>query len=258
MGNPSDLAAEPSGAAQEAWGAQPAPATRWHCLPGPRGGWGLRMTFPLRLPDLVFPSDWCEGPRPTPQLAAGRAWLCGLKQVPLPLWASARGCLLSSQWHVPPGSGWGGLWANCGPVSLKCNSLSSRLPSGWGRLLDLHLLSPAPVHLSTCLHHKGHLRKALLVPHRRKGGRATDWLPPGFRSRQNPLPYAPTARPAPSTLLCSPLHPQDFFHLFIYAVFKKKEEELTQCCRARGSSHAPRNTPVTSDVMPKPLPTPCR
>lgn len=106
------------------------------------------MTFPLRLPDLVFPSDWCEGPRPTPQLAAGRAWLCGLKQVPLPLWASARGCLLSSQWHVPPGSGWGGLWANCGPVSLKCNSLSSRLPSGWGRLLDLHLLSPAPVHLS--------------------------------------------------------------------------------------------------------------
>lgn len=148
MGNPSDLAVEPSGAAQEAWGAQPAPATRWHCLPGPRGGWGLRMTFPLRLPDLVFPSDWCEGPRPTPQLAAGRAWLCGLKQVPLPLWASARGCLLSSQWHVPPGSGWGGLWANCGPVSLKCNSLSSRLPSGWGRLLDLHLLSPAPVHLS--------------------------------------------------------------------------------------------------------------
>lgn len=198
MGNPSDLAVEPSGAAQEAWGAQPAPATRWHCLPGPRGGWGLRMTFPLRLPDLVFPSDWCEGPRPTPQLAAGRAWLCGLKQVPLPLWASARGCLLSSQWHVPPGSGWGGLWANCGPVSLKCNSLSSRLPSGWGRLLDLHLLSPAPVHLSTCLHHKGHLRKALLVPHRRNSGRATDWLPPGFRSRQNPLPYAPTARPAPA------------------------------------------------------------
>lgn len=225
----------------------------------------MRMTFPLRLPDLVFPSDWCEGPRPTPQLAAGRAWLCGLKQVPLPLWASARGCLLSSQWHVPPGSGWGGLWANCGPVSLKCNSLSSRLPSGWGRLLDLHLLSPAPVHLSPSQRPS---QKGPPCPPQTKqwpgdGLAATRFSvsaePSALRTHCPPRPRPPhTEGDQGRGLLCSPLHPQDFFHLFIYAVFKKKEEELTQCCRARGSSHAPRNTPVTSDVMPKPLPTPCR
>lgn len=111
----------------------------------------MRMTFPLRLPDLVFPSDWCEGPRPTPQLAAGRAWLCGLKQVPLPLWASARGCLLSSQWHVPPGSGWGGALGKLWPCVFKMQFPLLPPPLWLGPPPRLALAVPStcpPVHLS--------------------------------------------------------------------------------------------------------------
>lgn len=228
----------------------------------------MRMTFPLRLPDLVFPSDWCEGPRPTPQLAAGRAWLCGLKQVPLPLWASARGCLLSSQWHVPPGSGWGGALGKLWPCVFKMQFPLLPPPLWLGPPPRLALAVPStcpPVHLSPSQRPS---QKGPPCPPQTK-----QWPGDGLAATRFSVSAEPSAlrthcppRPRPQHtegdqgrgLLCSPLHPQDFFHLFIDAVFKKKEEELTQCCRARGSSHAPRNTPVTSDMMPKPLPTPCR
>lgn len=223
------------------------------------------MTFPLRLPDLVFPSDWCEGPRPTPQLAAGRAWLCGLKQVPLPLWASARGCLLSSQWHVPPGSGWGGALGKLWPCVFKMQFPLLPPPLWLGPPPRLALAVPStcpPVSITKAISERPSLSPTdETVAGRRTGCHQVFGLGRTL-CLTHPLPAPPPPQHTEGDqgrgLLCSPLHPQGFFYLFIYAVFKKKEEELTQCCRARGSSHAPRNTPVTSDVMPKPLPTPCR
>lgn len=97
-----------------------------------------------------------------------------------------------------PARGGGGALGKLWPCVFKMQFPLLPPPLWLGPPPRLALTVPAPVHLSTCLHHKGHLRKALLVPHRRNSGRATDWLPPGFRSRQNPLPYAPTARPAPA------------------------------------------------------------
>lgn len=148
----------------------------------PSCGLGFENDVPVASSHPVFPSDWCEGARPTAQCSPAQ-------------WASRPGCVASSKF-----------------LSLSCSAWRCLLSPGlWGAVGELwpcvfkmqfHLLPP-PLWLGppprsalavphTCLsvsRHKGHLRKALLVLHRQNSGRVMDWLPPGFQSRRNPLTH---------------------------------------------------------------------
>lgn len=113
--------------------------------------------------------------------------------------------------------------------------------------------------------HKGHLRKALLVPHRQNSGRVTDGLPPGFQSRQNPLTYAPaTAPPAPAKHRGGPgtqpavftaVSPGLLLFIYLFLPFlERREKSLRSAAKhTAGSSYAPRNTPAMREATPKPL-----